>query len=41
MAAPRRYPGSFGARAIRMGVDARRDPATRPDAFKRVGEQWG
>lgn len=41
MAAPRRYPGSFGARAIRMGVDARRDPATRPDAFKRVGEQLG
>ena len=41
MAAPRKFPEELRERAIRMGVDARRDRATRPGALKRVGEQLG
>ena len=41
MAAPRKYPDELRERAIRMAVDARRDPATRPGALRRVGEQLG
>lgn len=41
MAAPRECPEEFGERTIRMAVDARRDPVTRPAALQRVGEQLG
>ncbi len=41
MAAPRKYPDELRERAIRMAVDARRDPATRTGALRRVGEQLG
>ena len=41
MAAPRKYPDELRERAIRMAVDLRRDPATRPGALRRVGEQLG
>ena len=41
MVAPRKYPEELRERAIRMAVDARRDPVTRPRALQRVGEQLG
>src|SRR3954449_8577095 len=41
MAAPRKYPDELRERATRMAVDARRDPATRAGALKRIGEQLG
>ena len=41
MAAPRKYPDELRERAIRMAVDARRDPVTRSGALRRVGEQLG
>ena len=41
MAAPGKYPDELRERAIRMAVDARRDPATRSGALRRVGEQLG
>jgi transposase len=41
MAAPRKYPDELRERAIRMAVDARRDPSTRPGALTRVGKQLG
>ena len=41
MAAPRKYPEELRERATRMAVDARRDPATRSGALRRIGEQLG
>ena len=41
MAAPRKYPDELRERATRMAVEARRDPATRPGTFRRVGKQLG
>ena len=41
MGAPRKYPDELRERATRMAVDARRDPATRPGALRRIGEQLG
>ena len=41
MAAPRRYPDELRERATRMAVEARRDPATKPGALARIGEQLG
>jgi len=41
MAPPRKYPEELRERAIRMAVGARRDPATRPGAVRRVGERLG
>jgi len=41
MAAPRKYPDELRERAIRMAVDARRDPVTRAGALRRIGEQLG
>lgn len=41
MVAPRKYPEELRERAIRMAVDARRDPVTRTGALQRVGEQLG
>jgi transposase len=39
MAAPREYPDELRERATRLAVEARRDPATRIGALKRIGEQ--
>lgn len=33
MAAPRKYPDELRERAIRLAVDARKDPASRPGAL--------
>ena len=41
MAAPRKYPDELRERATRLAVEARRDPATRSGALKRIGEQLG
>ena len=41
MAAPRKYPDELRERATRLAVEARRDPATRAGALKRIGEQLG
>lgn len=41
MAAPRKYPAELKERATRLAIEARKDPATRAGAFKRVGDQLG
>lgn len=41
MAAPRKYPDELRERSVRLTMDARRDPASRPGACKRIGEQLG
>jgi transposase len=41
MVAPRKYPEELRERAIRLTLEARRDPATRPGACKRIGDQLG
>ncbi len=41
MAAPRKYPEELRERAIRLTLDARKDPASRPSACARIGEQLG
>ena len=41
MAAPRKYSDELRERAIRLAVDARRDPAIRTGALKRIGDQLG
>ena len=41
MAAPRKYLDELRARAVRMVVDARRDPATRSGAITRIAGQLG
>ncbi len=41
MAAPRKYPDELRERAIRLAVDARKDPVSRPGACRRIGEQLG
>lgn len=41
MVAPRKYPEELRERAIRLVVDARKDPASRPGACTRIGEQLG
>ncbi len=41
MAAPRKYPEELRERAIRLTLDARKDPASRPSACVRIGEQLG
>jgi transposase-like protein len=41
MAAPRKYPDELRERAIRLTVDARKDPANRLGACGRIGEQLG
>ncbi len=41
MAAPGKCPDELRERATRMAVEARRDPATRSEASKRIGEQLG
>jgi transposase len=41
MAAPRKYREELREWAIRLAVDLRRDPATKPGALRRVGEPLG
>jgi transposase len=41
MGAPRRYPDELRERAVRLAVEARRDPSTRAGALRRIGEQLG
>ena len=41
MAAQRKYSEELRARATRMALDARRDPATSTGAIKRIAEQLG
>ncbi len=41
MPAPRKYPDELRGRATRMVVEARRNPATRPGAIARIGDQLG
>ncbi len=41
MAAPRKYPDELRDRAVRLVLDAKRDPVTRPAACRRIGEQLG
>jgi transposase len=41
MVAPRKYPEELRERAIRLALDARKDPASRPGACARIGGQLG
>lgn len=41
MAAPRKYPDELRERATRLAVEARRDPASRAGAVKRIADQLG
>jgi len=41
MVAPRKYPQELRERAIRLALDARKDPASRSGACSRIGEQLG
>ena len=39
MAAPRKYSEELKERATRMALDARRDPATKTGAIKRIADE--
>ncbi|MEV7144779.1 IS3 family transposase [Streptomyces tauricus] len=39
MAAPRKYPGELRERATRLAIEARKDPAGRAGAIKRIADQ--
>jgi transposase len=41
MPAQRKYPNELRERATRMAIDARKDPAARTGAFRRIGDQLG
>lgn len=41
MAAPRKYPDELRERAIRLAVEARKDPAGRAGAIRRIADQNG
>lgn len=41
MAAPRKYPEELRERAVRLTLDARKDPVSRSGACTRIGEQLG
>lgn len=41
MAAQRKYPAELRERATRLAIEARKDPATRTGAYRRIGEQLG
>jgi transposase len=41
MVAPRKYPEELRERAIRLTLEARRDPTSRPGACRRIGDQLG
>ncbi|MFL4909580.1 transposase [Streptomyces sp. MMS24-I2-30] len=39
MAAPRKYPDELRERATRLAVEARKDPAARAGAIRRIADQ--
>jgi transposase len=41
MAAPRKYPQELRERAVRLVLEAKKDPSTRSGATRRIGEQLG
>jgi hypothetical protein len=41
MAAPKKYPDGLRERAVRLTLEARKDPATAVGAIKRVADQLG
>ena len=41
MGAPRKYPEELRERAVRLAVEARRDPITKAGALRRIGQQLG
>ncbi len=41
MAAPRKYPNELRERAVRLTLDARKDPVSRAGACARIGGQLG
>jgi transposase len=41
MVAPRKYPDELRDRAVRLVLDAKKDPASRSGACRRIGEQLG
>jgi transposase len=41
MVAPRKYPEELRERSIRLALDARKSPASRAGACRRIGEQLG
>jgi transposase len=41
MAAPRKYPQELRERAVRLVLEAKRDPATRVGAIRRIAGQLG
>jgi transposase len=41
MTARRKYPSELRERAVRLVLEAKQDPATRPAACRRIGEQLG
>lgn len=41
MAAPKKYPDELRERATRLAVEARKDPAARAGAVKRIADQLG
>jgi transposase len=41
MVAPRKYPQELRERAVRLVIEAKRDPASRPAACRRIGQQLG
>jgi transposase-like protein len=41
MAAPKKYPDELRERAVRLTLEARKDPATAIGAIKRVADQLG
>jgi transposase len=41
MAAPRKYPDELREHAVRLVVDAKKDPVTRPAACWRIAERLG
>lgn len=41
MVAPRKYPAELRERAIRLVMDAKKDPDSRKGACRRIGEQLG
>ena len=41
MARPSKYPPELRDRATRLAIEARKDPTTRPGAYRRIAEQTG
>ncbi|GAA2534137.1 transposase [Pilimelia columellifera] len=41
MPAPKKYPDELRERAVRMTIEARRDPVAAPGAIRRIADQLG